>query len=63
MCMQLIEKIDKLLTFNNGRISEREVCQVFNITPYDIPWGNHGYWYRSFLSNQTYDLIQIKKGN
>ena len=59
----MIKKINELLTKNGGRMPEKEVCRILDIDPYDIPWGIHGYWYRSFLPNQTYDLIQSKKGN
>ena len=57
---QLIKEINKLLTENGGRMPETEVCQILNIKSFDIPWGNHQTWARSFQANQTFDLIQNK---
>ena len=56
--MKLVVKINKLLSRNNGRISEDEVCKKFNITPYEIPWGMGLGWSRCFHSDQEFYLIQ-----
>ena len=58
---QLIKEIDELLTASDGRVSEKEVCRIFDIDAYEIPWGYDLTWYRSFELDQTYDLIQSKK--
>ena len=60
---QLINEIDKLLAENEGHMSEKKVCLIFNISPYQIPWGSKISWARCFQSNQTFDLIQTKKEN
>ena len=53
----LIEKIENLLSENNGRIAEVEVCKVLNITSMEIPWGHKIPWGRLWQANQTYDLV------
>ena len=55
--MVLVEKIENLLSENNGRMAEAEVCKVLNITYKEIPWGHQVTWSKSFQPNQTYDLI------
>ena len=55
--MILVEKIENLLSENNGRMAEAEVCKVLNITYKEIPWGDKVTWSKSFQPNQTYDLI------
>ena len=55
--MILVEKIENLLSENNGRMTEAEVCKVLNITYKEIPWGDKVTWSKSFQPNQTYDLI------
>jgi len=60
---QLIKEIDELLTENGGRMPEQEVCRIFNIASVEIPWGYKVPWGNIFQANQTFDLIQIKKGN
>ena len=55
--MILIEKIENLLSENNGRMTETEVCKILNITPREIPWGNKVTWARLFQVNQTFDLV------
>jgi hypothetical protein len=53
----LIEKIENLLSENNGQIAEVEVCKVLNITSLEIPWGYNIGWARCLQLNQTYDLV------
>jgi len=55
--MVLVEKIENLLSENNGRMAETEVCKVLNITFQEIPWGDKVTWAATFQSNQTFDLI------
>ena len=55
--MILVEKIENLLSENNGRMAEAEVCKVLNITYKEIPWGDKVTWSKLFQPNQTYDLI------
>ena len=64
--MELVVKINKLLSQNNGRVSEDEVCKTFSITPYEIPWGVGLGWHRSLQPTpwppqyQEYYLIQSR---
>ena len=55
--MILKKKIEKLLSENNGRMTEADVCKVLNITSRQIPWGNGETWARLFQANQTFDLV------
>ena len=59
--MILVEKIENILSENNGRMTESEVCKALNITFREIPWGDKVTWSKSFQSNQTYDLISRYK--
>ena len=53
----LIEKIENLLSKNNGRMTEVEVCKILNITSQEIPWGYNVTWGRLLQVNQTFDLV------
>ena len=57
----LVKEINKLLQQNDGQIPEVEICQIFDLQPYDIPWGHNIGWARALQPNQTYHLIQSKK--
>ena len=58
--MRLVVKINKLLTENDGRMPEKEVCKTFNITPFEIPWGVGLGWARSLQPNQEFYLVQSR---
>ena len=54
--------IEKLLSKNNGRMTEIEVCKILNITSQDASavvdqYGHRVTWSRVFQANQTFDLI------
>jgi len=60
--MILKEKIEKLLSKNNGRMTEIEVCKILNITSQEAStvvdqYGHRVTWSRVFQANQTFDLI------
>ena len=57
----LVKEINKILKHHNGQMSEVEICQIFGLRPYDIPWGHNIGWARTLQSDQTYHLIQNKK--
>ena len=53
----LIEKIENLLSKNNGRMASVEVCKILNITSREIPWGYEIPWAKLLQTDQTFDLV------
>lgn len=54
----LVKEINEILKQNDGQMPEVEICQIFGLRPYDIPWGHNIGWVRALQSDQTYRLIQ-----
>jgi hypothetical protein len=54
---ELQEEIIRFLKENGGRMEQDKICELLNITPYDIPWGYNIGWSRCIQSNQKYHLI------
>ena len=59
--LDLRKEIIKMLIHNNGRVSEKSVCDKLNIQPNEIPWGYKIGWSRCLQPDQTFHLFMNDK--